>query len=192
MWIFPGFFSRVVSCTRHLLAVSGQQQLQRRHVSLPERLVSFPSLHRLNSDRLQSGAYLLRRQTQQGGVTFRQLLITQTDKRIRTTTEWMMIWGCVQAPADLHVLLARLVVVVGVRRVPQLDLLLLQLVLQLRLRVLLLHHLRRTRTTEPQSQTRGDHFLYLQSLCSWTLLWWLSLKSYIFISCLDLFLCTIL
>lgn len=46
--------------------------------------------------------------------------------------------------SDLHVLLSRLVVLVGVRRVPQLDLLLLQLALQLRLRVQLRHRLETT------------------------------------------------
>lgn len=43
--------------------------------------------------------------------------------------------------AHLHLLLPRLVVVTRVRRVPQLDLLLLQLVLQLRLHVQLRHRL---------------------------------------------------
>lgn len=73
----------------NLPGVSGQQQLQGGHVQVPESLVSFSPVDCLNSDGLQSTLNFCCLETQQWGVTLRQLL-THTHKK-KCECEWKIL-----------------------------------------------------------------------------------------------------
>lgn len=114
VWLNVGMWLLCVLIERrypNLPAVSGQQQLKGGHFHVPESLVSFSPVDCLNSDRLQSARYICRLQTQQRGVTPRQLLTTHRHTHTTQKHEHeFLIWSgfpshcwpaCAAAPAGL-------------------------------------------------------------------------------------------